>query len=206
MKTLLFFTALTCSLFVYSQKGNYIIGANYSYSMYEDQQASYNVFSVSPGIEYNNGFSFNVGIGYVRARSLSYYTNVYRKIDGFQSSLTASKRLLKGGILSPLISVTVGSTINNHHLGCYANEGKVECSNEVFTEVPRIDKFRFFGKAKFMFDFQLSNLSLRFGPTYTFHEGRMIYDSKERSESLVLDGYGIEGAVVYSISPRKLKR
>lgn len=206
MKSLAFIIAITSSLISYSQSTNYIIDINYSASMYEGQQATYNAFSFSPGIEYDNGFSFNFGIGYVKARSLSYYTHNYRKFNGFQSSLTASKRFLNGVTkLSPLASVTIGSTIYNHHIGCYSNSGEIECDQSIFYEDPRIDKFRFFGKAKFMIDLRLSNLSVRLGPTYTIHEGRMISDPKERSKSMLLGGYGLEASVVFSLSPRKLK-
>lgn len=207
MKNLALIIALTSSLISYSQSSNYVIDVNYSVSVYESQQATYNAFNFSPGVEYKNGFTFNVGIGFIKARSLSFYTNNYRKFDGFQTSVTASKRILNGtNKLSPLVSVTLGSTLINHHIGCFSNTGEVECEESVFIEDPRIDKFRFFGKAKFMMDYQLAKLSLRLGPTYTFHEGRMINDPKERSQSMALGGYGIEASVVFSLSPRKLKQ
>lgn len=206
MKLLTLIIALTSSLVSYSQVSNYVIDFNYSASMYEGQEASYHAFNFSPGAEYKNGLTLNFGIGYMKAKSLSYTTYNFRKSDGFQLSFSGSKRLLNGTTkLSPLAGITIGSTVYNHHRGCFSNSGEVECDNVMFTEVPRIDKFRFFAKAKFMLDFKLSNLNLRFGPTYTFHEGRMVNDPKERSESRFLGGYGLEAGMVFSLSPRKMK-
>ena len=204
MRFFILIIALTSSLITYSQS-NYIINVNSSGGIFEDVRTRYTAFSFAPGIEYNNGFSVNVGIGYVNMQSLSVYTNLYRKMDVFQSSITASKRILNGSsIISPLASVTIGSAMFSRQRGCYSNKGKVECDESTLLENPRVDKFRFFAKAKFMFDCRFSKLSFRFGPTYTFQEGRMINDPKERHKSQALDGYGLEGAIVFSLSPQTL--
>ncbi|MFT6984090.1 MAG: hypothetical protein ACJAUD_002870 [Crocinitomicaceae bacterium] len=204
MKSITLVIALTTAVFAFSQNRNYIVNINYSGSMYEDVRATYNAFSFSPGVEYKNGFSFNLGIGYFKTKSESFGTNNYRKMTGIQSSITASKRILQNEtVLSPLASVTIGSTLFNYDHGCFSNMGEIECDKSLLSEDPGVDKFRFFAKVKFMFDFQFSNFSLRFGPTYTFQEGRMANNPKERSNSQILDGYGLEGAIIFSLKRQK---
>ncbi|NRA12551.1 MAG: hypothetical protein HRT57_11410 [Crocinitomicaceae bacterium] len=129
---------LSSSLLSYSQNGNYIINVNYSASVFESQPATYSVFNFAPEIEYDNRFSFNLGIGYIRAKTQSYQVNNYKKTNGIQASFSASKRILKGqSKLSPLAGITVGSTIVHNHLGCYSSAGAEECLEDIFYPVPR---------------------------------------------------------------------
>ncbi len=207
MKSLLIISTLLLSLVSYSQKNEYFIGLDYSGSLYNGSEAQYGSFNFSPGVELQSGFCFSFGLGYFRANTISNFTDVQRKSAGLEFSFSASKRLLKGITkLSPLIGVTVGNTFYNKHLMCYNNTGELDCDLVSSYENPRIDKFRFYAKAKFMLDLRLKYFNIRLGPTYSFQEARMINDPKERSKSRLLNGYGLEGGFIFPLAPRTMKK